>query len=89
MKLTEANKIRAKALAMLKKARIIVTKTEAKNIEVADFDLNDVNNIGLELIVYENNDRYCAKELILFPRQMCPQHRHPQVSEQNSGKQET
>jgi D-lyxose ketol-isomerase len=89
MKLTEANKIRAKALAMLKKARIIVTKTEAKNIEVADFDLNDVNNIGLELIVYENNDRYCAKELILFPRQTCPEHRHPPQNERNIGKMET
>jgi D-lyxose ketol-isomerase len=89
MKLSEVQKIRRKSLALLKKAGITVTRQEAKNIEVADFGLNDFRTIGLGLITYENNDRYCAKELIMFPRQACPEHRHPPMDERNSGKQET
>ena len=89
MKLAEANSLRRKALAMLRRAAIAVTKEEAQSIEVADFGLNDVKNMGLELIVYHNDDRYCAKELILFPFQTCPEHRHPPIDEWNIGKQET
>ena len=29
------------------------------------------------LLVYVNTDRYCAKELVLYPGQECPEHRHP------------
>jgi D-lyxose ketol-isomerase len=89
MKLSLANTLRRKALAMLKHAGISVTKEEAGTIEIADFGLNDIKNMGLELIVYENNDRYCAKELILFPYQTCPEHRHPPIDVRNPGKQET
>ncbi len=89
MKLKEAHAIRLKALALLRKAGIAVTQHETANIEVADFGLGDVTNLGLELIVYENNERYCAKELVLFPRQTCPEHRHPPIGEHNPGKQET
>lgn len=89
MKRSEANKLRAKASQMLKKAGIILTKHEKENLEIADFGLNDINNVGLELVVYENNQRYCAKELVLFPHQFCPEHRHPPLSDTNPGKQET
>jgi len=89
VKTSEVRKFRKQALTFLKKAGITVTKQEASNIEVADFGLNDFRTIGLELIVYENNDRYCAKELIMFPRQICPEHRHPAMNEQSIGKQET
>jgi D-lyxose ketol-isomerase len=51
--------------------------------------LNDIEHIGLQVVVYVNNDRYCAKELVLFSRQICPEHRHPPISAQNIGKQET
>jgi D-lyxose ketol-isomerase len=47
-----------------------------------------LDSIGLELIVYVNTDRCCAKELILFPGQTCPEHRHPPV-EGEPGKEET
>jgi len=40
------------------------------------------------LITYVNNDRYCAKELVLFPRQTCPEHLHPPVGA-DPGKTET
>jgi D-lyxose ketol-isomerase len=77
------------ALALLKKARIAVTPLESEAIEVADLGLNDILKVGLQVIVYENNDLYCAKELILLPRQICPEHRHPRVDDRNPGKRET
>jgi len=89
MKKAAAERIRKRTLAYLKRAHIVVTKEEAENVEVADFGLGDIKSIGLELIVYESNDRYCAKELVLFPRQTCPEHRHPPLGEGNIGKQET
>jgi len=73
---------------MLKKACIAITQEEAENIEVTDFGLEDLYTYGLQIIVYVNNERYCAKELIMFPRQICPEHRHPPVGNY-PGKQET
>ncbi len=89
MKKSELAGIRRRTLAILKRAKIVVTPAEARAIEIADFGLNDPAVFGLEIIVYENNDRYCAKELVLLPRQICPQHRHPPLSEVNPGKRET
>jgi D-lyxose ketol-isomerase len=89
MKREEVEHLRAEAAALLRKAEIAFTDREQSSMEVADFGLNDIRNIGLEIIVYENNDRYCAKELVLLPRQACPQHRHPSVDELNVGKRET
>lgn len=89
MKREEIERLQAEAAAFLKKSGIAFTERERTSIEVADFGLNDVYALGLEIVVYENNDRYCAKELILFPRQMCPEHRHPRVNDLNPGKQET
>ena len=77
------------AARLLKKAGIAVTEPELQAMEVADFGLGDLTHIGIQVIVYENNDRYCAKELILLPGQICPEHRHPPISEKNIGKQET
>jgi D-lyxose ketol-isomerase len=64
---------------MLKKAGIVLTPAEAAQIEVAEMGLGDLERTGLELVVYVNTDRYCAKELVLLPRQTCPEHRHPPV----------
>ena len=89
MKIDEARKIRVKALELLMKAHVVVTPDEAENMEVADFGLGDIGNIGLQVVVCENNRRYCAKEIILLPRQICPEHRHPPVDSANPGKQET
>jgi D-lyxose ketol-isomerase len=89
MKSIDVAELRRRAVEALKKAHISATPEECENLEVADFGLNDIEKVGLELLVYENNDRYCAKELILFPRQMCPEHRHPPLSKENIGKQET
>ena len=80
---------RTAAAALLRKARIPVTPSEIDAMEIADLGLGDIKHVGLEIIVYENNDRYCAKELILIPRQICPEHRHPRVNGRNMGKKET
>jgi D-lyxose ketol-isomerase len=89
MKQEEVQHLQAEAAALLRKANIAFREQEKYSMEVADFGLNDIQHLGLEIIVYENNERYCAKELVLLPRQMCPQHRHPRVDELNAGKRET
>ena len=89
MKPQQASRVRKRTREFLRRAHISVTAEEAANIEVADFGLNDFNTMGLGLITYQNNDRYCAKELILFPGQICPEHRHPPLGDGNPGKQET
>lgn len=67
---------------------IIFTEAELASIDYADFGLNNLETEGLNLIVYINNDRYCAKEMVLLPKQTCPEHRHPNRGELE-GKQET
>lgn len=79
---------KARALEYFTKAGIILTEEEKEKIEVADFGLDELERTGLELITYVNTDRCCAKELILFPRQTCPEHRHPPL-EGEPGKEET
>jgi len=79
---------RNRAYDMLTAAGIALTPEERGNIEIADFGLGDLERTGLELVTYVNTDRYCAKELVLFPRQTCPEHRHPMVADE-AGKMET
>ena len=79
---------RLRAAAILEREGIALTEQERNTIEIADFGLGDLERTGLEIVVYVNTDRYCAKELILFPRQTCPQHRHPPVGA-DPGKEET
>lgn len=70
------------------KAGIKITNEEKSRIEVADFGLNDLEHIGLEILTYVNTDRVCAKELVLLPHQACPEHRHPTINGK-LGKEET
>lgn len=84
----QVKKAQVRAAALLDEQGIAVTPVERAGIEVADFGLGELEKTGLELITYINTDRYCAKELILFPRQTCPEHRHPDVGGQR-GKTET
>ena len=79
---------RERALIYFENAGIILTPEEGANIEVADFGLGELEQTGLELITYVNTARCCAKELVLFPRQTCPEHWHPPVNGE-PGKEET
>jgi D-lyxose ketol-isomerase len=79
---------RARAGEYLARAGVTLTPAEARGIEVADFGLGELERTGLELITYVNTERVCAKELVLFPRQICPEHLHPSVDGE-PGKEET
>lgn len=76
------------ALNLYSKAAIVLTETEKRNLEIADFGLGNITEIGLEVVTYVNTERCCAKELALFPGQTCPEHRHPPVAGE-PGKEET
>ncbi len=78
----------ARACEFLDRAGIVLNAEESNNIEVADFGLGELETTGLELVVYVNTERVCAKELVLFPRQTCPEHRHPPIGD-DPGKEET
>jgi D-lyxose ketol-isomerase len=84
----EFERAQRRALRFFAKARIALTPEEKKSIEVADFGLGDLAHTGLEVIVYINTQRYCAKEIVMFPLQTCPEHYHPDVNGE-PGKQET
>jgi len=77
-----------RACEYLDRAGIVLTADESNNIEVADFGLDELETTGLELVVYVKTERVCAKELVLFPHQTCPEHRHPPIGE-DPGKEET
>jgi D-lyxose ketol-isomerase len=89
MKPKDLEKVKARAIEILRKARIVLTPQEKDNIEVTDLGLGDLWHVGVEVLVYENNIRYCAKELVLLPRQTCPEHKHPPIDLRNVGKMET
>jgi D-lyxose ketol-isomerase len=84
----DAAAARDRAAAMLAEAGIVLTAAEREAIEVADFGLDDLEHWGLQIVVYVNTERVCAKELVMFPGQRCPEHRHPPVGGE-PGKEET
>ena len=73
---------------MLADAGIVLTEDERASLEVTDFGLGLLDEIGLQLVVYVNTERVSAKELVLLPGQTCPEHRHPPV-DGSPGKEET
>jgi len=88
MREDEKERIKAKALKYFQEAAIILSSQEKEDMEIADLGLNDFERTGIVLVVYVNNSRYCAKEMVLFPRQTCPEHRHPDHNGRE-GKRET
>ena len=77
-----------RALAFYEKAGIVLTEREKASIEVADFGLSCVGEVGLQLLTYINTDRVCAKEMVLLPHQTCPEHKHV-TTNGCEGKEET
>ena len=76
------------ALKYFNRAGLVITPEEHQRIEVADFGLSEFARCGLGVLVYVNTERCCAKELAMWPRQTCPEHRHPTVGGV-PGKEET
>jgi len=81
-------KYRTYTLDCLEQAGIALTEQEKQNVEVADMGLSRIEEIGLNVITYMNTDCCCAKELVLAPWQICPEHRHPPIGGK-PGKEET
>ena len=79
---------RAACARVLDDAGIVLTPAEREGMEIAEFGLGDFAREGLGVVVYVNNDTYCAKELVMPPGQTCPEHRHPPVGG-SPGKRET
>src|ERR1700733_15245343 len=77
-----------KSIQMMKNAGIVLTGAERAPMEVAGFGLGELEKTGLEILTYLDTERVCAKEIIMFPRQTCPEHRHPTVNGR-PGKEET
>ena len=86
MKRAKVIEMEKRAREFFKKAGIVVLDSEP--VEVSDFGLNDIENIGLQLCVYINTERVCAKEMVLLPYQTCPEHKHVETNG-NQGKEET
>ena len=78
-----------RAVGVLMEAGIVLSDMELERIEVSDFGLSDLERTGLEIVVYINTARVCAKEIVLFPGQTCPEHLHPPVGANWPGKEET
>lgn len=88
MKRSEVLRAQKRTAEMFARVGIVLTPRERDQIEIADFGLGELERQGLELVTYINTERYCAKELVLFPRQTCPEHKHPPVGS-DPGKMET
>ncbi|WP_274365573.1 D-lyxose/D-mannose family sugar isomerase [Paenibacillus thermotolerans] len=88
IKRSEMREAQRRTAELFARAGIVLTGEERERIEVASFGLGNLEEQGLELITYINTDRYCAKELVLFPKQTCPEHLHPPVGGE-PGKMET
>ena len=84
----EQRQAQAYAAAQLAACGVVLTDGERDAIEVADVGLSRLREQGLMVLVYVNTDRYCAKELVLYPGQTCPEHRHPPFDGM-PGKEET
>ncbi len=77
-----------RAAQMLNRAGLVITAAERERLEVADFGLGELERTGLEVLTYVNTDRVCAKEIVMFPHQTCPEHWHP-TKGSRLGKEET
>jgi D-lyxose ketol-isomerase len=84
----ELKRRQQEAYGFFQKASLVITPAEQEKIEVADFGLSEFEKTGLGVLVYVNTERCCAKELAMWPRQTCPEHRHPNVGGV-PGKEET
>jgi len=80
--------LQQRTATLLTQVGIALTPQEREQIEIVELGLGEVERTGLQIVVYINTDRYCAKELVLFSRQTCPEHKHPPVGVE-PGKMET
>lgn len=86
MKREKYEEIERRTREFFKNAGIVVREEEP--IEVVDFGRDNIEELGLQICVYINTERVCAKEMVLFPNQTCAEHKH--IKTQGAeGKEET
>lgn len=68
-----------RALKYMLKAGVVLSREEKQNIGVADFGLSDLEHQGGQILTFFNTDRFSAKVIVLSPRQILPEHWHPQL----------
>ena len=79
---------REKASKYFERANIYMKPEEIANMEIADLGLGRLEEFGIELYIYVNTKRCAAKEMVLFPGQICPEQIHPPFGDY-PGKEET
>lgn len=84
----EIAEAREYAIDAMTSAGIVLSGHEKAELEVSDFGLGDLARTGLQLVVYVNTARVCAKEMVLRPGQTCPEHVHVGAGSEE-GKEET
>jgi len=77
-----------RAVRMMAETGMVITAEEKERFELADFGLGELERTGLEVLTYVNTERVCAKEIVMFPHQTCPEHWHP-TKGSSLGKEET
>src|SRR5512147_203037 len=83
----EYREAQRKALEYMIKAGVVLSEKEKANISVADFGLSDLERQGGQILTFFNTRRLSAKIIVLFPRQILPEHWHPAIGE-DIGKEE-
>jgi D-lyxose ketol-isomerase len=68
---------RDRAWQHARRAGLVLADHEINSLEVADFGLSRLHEVGAQILTLEANDWVSIKILILFPWQLEPQHRHP------------
>ena len=77
LRVSEIEARQRRTAAFLAEAGIAVAPHEVRDIDIDDFGFGQPDRIGLQSLVYVSTPRICAKEIVLFPGQTCPEHRHP------------
>jgi mannitol-1-phosphate 5-dehydrogenase len=79
---------RQQAARALRAASLALSDEEAASLVIADFGLGRYEQFGLAIHTYVNTRRCCAKEVVMLPGQICPEHHHPPLPG-DPGKEET
>lgn len=88
MKKAGIQDIQKRAAKILKRARIALSSREARHIEVTDFGIGDVRNIGAQIAFRIEADGFSARELVILPSQIFPEHGHIPETHGSQGGQE-
>ena len=79
---------KAQAAELLRRAGVLVTSDEERDMDTADFGLGRLRVEGAQIVSWFDTPRVSARVIALFPGQTEPEHWHTSTSE-HAGKEET